>query len=292
MPRVAVATDSAASLPPGAAEAFGVHVVPLQVIIDDVATAEGEGAGPQAVTAALVYGKKVTTSQPGPERLRAAVFAAESERADHLVFVCLSRKVSGTYGAMEAVAREASIPVTIVDSATVGFALGLAALSAASVARGGGTPEQVAYEAQRVSLSSLSLFTVDTLDYLKRGGRVSPAVAAIGNALGVRPLLGLVDGEVKPVERVRTTAKARAAVVGKVMEAAGLMSLPLVGVMTVSGDDELADATAAGLRGQARGPVVTTRLSAALAAHCGPGALAACAVDAHPTVAAYFAQAA
>jgi len=282
--RVAVATDSSACLPVELAAAWGVFVIPLQVIIDDEARDEGEGIAPAAVVDALTDGKRVTTSQPRPEAIRRVIDQAAYAGAESLVVVTLSAKMSGTAGAVEIAAAEAGITVSIVDSATVSLAHGLAALSAAAVARSGASLAAVEAEARRASRASLCLFTVDTLEYLKRGGRVSPAVAAVGNALGVRPVLGVIHGAVEQVERVRSSAKARHAVLERIVARAPAQRHPVVGLMGVSGDDALLAESARQVGTRGDWPVVTAGLSAALAAHAGPGALAAVVVDCHPEV--------
>ena len=267
--RVAVATDSSSCLPPELAAHWGVLGIPLQVIIDDEARDEGEGIAPTEVVAALTAGKRVTTSQPRPEAIERAIAQAADAGAESLVVVTLSAKMSGTAGAVERAAAQAGLEVTVVDSGTVSLAHGLAALGAAAVARAGGSAAEVAAEARRASRASLCLFTVDTLDYLKRGGRVSPAVAAVGNALGVRPVLGVIHGSVEQVERVRSSARARSAVLERIADRARAQRHPVVGLMGVSGDDALLAESARQLGTRGDWPVVTAGLSAALAAHAG-----------------------
>ena len=261
-------------------------MVPLQVIIDDEAFSEGSDVSPQLVLVALVSGRKVSTSQPGPEALLVAAQEAARKGAEHLVFVSLSGAISGTAQAMEAAAARAELPVTVVDSRTVALASGFAALSAAAVAREGGSADDVVAEAQRASRDSLCVFTVDSLDYLRRGGRIGPAVAAVGRALGVKPELGMVEGQVASMARHRSTATARRAMLDRLAAKAGTMRCPMMGIMTMPGDDALAQEARAALATRGDWPVVDASLSAALAAHGGPGTLAVVAVDAHPSVAA------
>ncbi len=282
--RVLVATDSSACLPAELAAQWGVLVVPLQVIIDDVARDEGEEISPADVVAALTAGKRVTTSQPRPETIQRVFDQAADAGAESAVMVTLSASMSGTAGAVEAAARSAGLDVVVVDSRTVSLAHGLAALSAAAVARAGGSADEVEAEARRAARASMCLFTVDTLEYLKRGGRISPAVAAVGNALGVRPVLGVIHGTVEQVERVRSSAKARAAVLERIAARAPTQRHPVIGLMGVSGDDALVAESARQLGTRSDWPVVTAGLSAALAAHAGPGTLAAVVVDCHPEV--------
>lgn len=281
---VVVATDSSACLPRHLADAWGVLVAPLQVIIDDEAFDEGSGIAPHTVVEALLAGQKVTTSQPGPAALATVAERAAADGATHLVFVSLSGDISGTAAAMEAVAASAPLPVTVVDTKTVSLAAGLAAVSAAAVARAGGTPAEVAQEAHRAAESSLCLFTVDSLEYLRRGGRISDTTAALGNALGVKPVLGVIDGRVDQLERVRTSSKARESVLDKITAHAQTLERPVVGIMTLAGDEDVAADARSLLASRGDLPVIQAGLSAVLAAHGGPGSLAAAVVDVQPEV--------
>ncbi len=284
--KVAVATDSSSCLPAELALEWRVAVAPLQVIIDDETFTEGAEVSPVQVVTALVNGRKVSTSQPGPQALLDIAEWAKADGAESLVFVPLSGKISGTGQAMESVADRAPLPVTVVDSRTVGLAAGLAALSARAVAAAGGAYDDVVAEAERAARSSMCLFTPDTLDYLRRGGRVGPAVAAVGKALGVKPELGIVDGEVVPVARHRSSAKARAAMLNRIASRAATMRHPVIGIMAMPGDDALVEEARRVLSTRGDWPVLQAGLSAALAAHAGPGTLAVAVVDVHADVAA------
>ncbi len=285
-PAVVVATDSSSCLPRDLAQEWGVLVAPLQVIIDDNAFDEGSGIAPEAVVDALLAGRRVSTSQPGPAALLSVIEQAASAGATDLVFVSLSGVISGTAQAMEAASASAPLRVTVVDSGTVSLAAGLATLSAAAVARAGGSADDVATEARRACDSSLCLFTVDTLEYLRRGGRVSGTMAALGDALGVKPVLGIIDGGIDQVERVRTSGKARMAVLGRVAGHASSLAHPVVGLMTLAGDDAVSQGASTEIATRGEWPVVRATLSAVLAAHGGPGSLAVAVVDVHADVAA------
>ncbi len=282
--RVAVATDSSSCLPAELAQSWRVAVAPLQVIIDDETFIEGDELSPQVVVDSLVAGRKVSTSQPSPQALLDVAEWAKADGAQSLVFVSLSSKISGTAETMEAVAERAPLPVTVVDTATVALASGLAALSASAVAAADGAYDDVVAEAKRASRSSMCLFTPDTLEYLRRGGRVGPAVAAVGRALGVKPELGIVDGEVAPIARHRSSAKAHAAMLGRIAARAATMRHPVIGIMTLPGDEALVAQAKQILSTRGDWPVVESGLSAALAAHAGPGTLAVALVDVHADV--------
>lgn len=281
---VAVVTDSSACLPPALAANWGVTVVPLSVVIDGAPRSEGEPGLADAVVAALTSGGKATTSQPS---LSACIELLEraSVGVDAIVAVTLSEAMSGTAGTMRKAAESVSVPVTVVDARTVGLGVGFAALSAAATAKEGAEADAVAREATRVARSSLSLLTVESLDFLSRGGRVSAAVASIGSALNIRPVLGVVGGQMEVIERVRTAARARAAMLDRIASRAPALRSPLVGFMRLPGDGALEDAARTTIARRGAWPTVSAELSAVLAVHTGPGALAAVVADVRPDVA-------
>src|SRR5699024_1091255 len=109
---------------------------------------------------------------------------------------------------------------SVVDSRQVGLATGFSAGQAARARGAGVSPEHVAEVARRAGAASTAIIYVDTLDYLRRGGRVGAAAAIIGSALAVKPLLTLDDGLVVPLEKVRTTGKAIARMEALAIDAA------------------------------------------------------------------------
>lgn len=277
---VAVITDSAASLPPALAQKWGLDVVPLHVIVDDEPFEEGEEIGPAAVLDALVTGSAVKTSQPSVAAFESAFARAAAAGATHVVAVLISSKLSGTVNCARLAAESAEIPVTVVDSETLAMATGFAAVAAIALAREGAEPHEVAAEAKRVAGSSHTIFTVDTLEFLRRGGRMPAAAAAVGRLLSVRPVFEIIDGEVAVTQKVRTTGRARQAVLARAEVAMESMDRPAAAVM-ILGDVEQGDKAAADFESkhQELAMVVSTPVSAVLAVHTGPGTLAVVVVD-------------
>src|SRR4051794_35808766 len=188
--RTVVVTDSTASLPPEVAQERGIVVVPLQVVIGATVYDEGaDGATPELVAAALKDFRPVSTSRPTPAALLEVYERAAEDGATEIVSVHLSADMSGTFESAQLAARDAPVPVLTVDSRQVGVATGYAALSAAAVAAAGGSAEEAAGAALARAEASFSIFYVDTLEYLRRGGRVGAAAALVGGALAVKPLL-------------------------------------------------------------------------------------------------------
>ncbi len=209
MSSVVVVTDSTAMVPPDVAAKRGIVVVPLQVVIGaDVYDEGADGATPETVAEALREFRPVSTSRPAPAVMLEVYEQAARDGADAVVSIHLSGDMSGTFESAQLAARDASIPVTAVDSRQVGVATGYAVLAAADVLDAGGSVEDAAAAARERAAASSSLFYVDTLEYLRRGGRIGAAAALFGGALAVKPLLQIEDGKVATLERVRTATRA------------------------------------------------------------------------------------
>ncbi len=273
--RIAVVTDSTASLDPADAEREGITVVPLKLVIGAATFTEGVDATSDDVAQALKDFVPVSTSRPTPEEFAAVYARLAQEGHDAIVSVHLSAEISGTFESAQVAAREAPVPVMCVDTRQVGIATGFAAGRAAGVARAGGDEAAAVGAALAAGESSSVLMYVDTLEYLRRGGRVGAATALIGSALAVKPLLTLRDGVVVPLERVRTSAKAVARLEALVAEAAEAATEGYdIGVQHLANPD-LADQVAerlAGALGRDRLPV--NEVGAVIGAHVGPGMLA------------------
>ena len=211
--RAAVICDSACDLPDTVLDRFGIQLVPLTVMFGDrefldrveLTPAEfyrrlragGEGAPP-------------TTSQPAPA-LFASAFEHARADADGVVAVVLSSGLSGTWASAEAARRtfaaEGAGGVEVVDSRSASFGVGLLALRGAELADAGWDAGAIARELERVRGQSGMFFTVDTLEYLLRSGRVTRGQAWLGGLLSMKPILSLDRaGHAVPAARVRGRA--------------------------------------------------------------------------------------
>src|SRR5690348_16690321 len=214
---IAVVTDSTASLPADLVADAAVTVVPLTVVIDGVPGREGADVTTDDVARALVARRvAVTTSRPSPAEFSAVYARLLAGGADGVVSVHLSAKLSGTYDSAALAAADHPGRVAVVDSLSTGMGLGFAALHAR------GTDLAAARDAALAAVArTTTLFYVDTLEYLRRGGRIGAASALLGTALSVKPLLQLVEGQIVALEKVRTSAKAVARLVDLTVRAAG-----------------------------------------------------------------------
>ena len=280
MPKVVVVTDSTASLPPDIAEARGIRVVPLQVVIGARVIDEGpDGATPDVVAEALREFVPVSTSRPAPALFAEVYRELAAAGADEIVSIHLSGEMSGTVESAQLAALEADVRVHVVDSTQVGIATGFAALTACDVLDAGGTAQEPSAAALARGQAATSLFYVDTLEYLRRGGRIGAAAAILGSALSVKPLLEIADGKVAPRERVRTASRALARLVELAVEAAGDRTVDVCVSHLANADRAeelaaiLAERLAEGLEGR---EVMCGELGAVLGAHVGPGMVAVC----------------
>lgn len=271
---VALVTDSTAYLSSELLRDAGITVVPVQVIVGGRAYDEtADEAGVRRVADALRAWQPVTTSRPAPERFRQAFAAAAARGADAIVCATLSSRMSGTFESAELAAKEMDIPVHLVDSRTVGMGLGFAVLAGAEAAAAGASAEDVADLVERKARESTSLFYVDTLEYLRRGGRIGAARAAVGQALQVKPILQILDGEVVPLERVRTASKAIARLTELAL-AATLGRSVEIAVQHLDGGERARDLTETLIDYLPDTRIVESPLGAVVGAHTGPGIVA------------------
>lgn len=289
MRTVAVVTDSTASVPAGLVDAARLVVVPLDVVVDGVPHREGVDITTEQIVEALRAGASVRTAHPGPEAFARAYARVAARGAAEIVSVHLSGELSGTVTSAQLAARSAGVPVHVVDSRTVGMGLGLAALAAARAA--GDAPRTVdgaavdgaavAAAAERRAAGTTVRFAVDTLEYLRAGGRLGALAATLGTVLGLRPVLAVREGRIDVVEKVRTSARARDRVVELAVADAARRARAELAVHHL-GDAAGAERVADRLRGAcpSAAAVHVAEISAVVGAHVGPGLLAVVVGDA------------
>ncbi|MDO5626713.1 MAG: DegV family protein [Mobilicoccus sp.] len=275
---VALVTDSTAYLPEELIARHGIVVVPLHVSADDVQYTEGVDLDEADLLRLLKRSRRLTTSRPSPRAFYDVYERLASQGVREIVSVHLSAELSGTYDAATLAARQASVPVHVVDSGSMGMTLGHAVLTAVDRAEQGATGEEVAQAATARARAGGLLFYVHTLEFLRRGGRIGNAAAFLGSALAVRPLLSLDQGRIEPVEKVRTTARALARLVDLAGDFASERNEPVAVTVHHLQDEERAQRLAAALEerlGAAVADEVAVRpIGAVAAVHLGPGAMA------------------
>jgi DegV family protein with EDD domain len=276
MAGIAVVTDSTSSLDPADAARADISIIPLQVVIDDISRPESEVL-PREVARALRGGRQVTTSRPAPEVIGNTYAKLAKAGYDAIVSVHLSSKISGTCNAAQAAAASVDIPIAVVDSRTLAMAVGFAVLTGAEVARSGAASEDVEASVRRRAAAATTYFYVDSLEYLRRGGRIGTAAAMVGSALAVKPLLTVADGEIRACERVRTESKAITRLeelslqaMTRAAHANGAVDIAVHHLDNADGARRLVKRLSGRVTG---GDVVITEVSAVLGVHVGPGTL-------------------
>lgn len=273
-PRVAVVTDSTAMLSSQVVEARGLTVVPLQVVLGAQVYDERPDSDPGVVADALRAREPVSTSRPTPQAFLAVYEALAGEGVEQIVSVHLSGEISGTCESAQLAARDCPVPVEVVDSRLVGVGTGFAVLAAEDAVASGADAATAAAAARRRARETTSLFYVDTLEYLRRGGRIGAAAKLVGSVLAVKPLLRLDDGRVVPLEKVRTAARAISRLEELAVDAAGErdVDIAVAHLANLAG----AEAVAAHLKDRVPGvrDLLVGQVGAVVGAHVGPGMLA------------------
>jgi DegV family protein with EDD domain len=274
---VALVTDSTAYLPAELIERYAVHVVPLQVLIAGEAHDENEVA-PRVVAEALRNRTPVTTSRPAPASFAAAYRSLADQGFDAVVSVHMSAEMSGTWASAQSAARDAPIPVEVVDSRSLAMGLGFAVMSAGDAIEGGATAAGAARAAAARAANTMACFYVDTLEYLRRGGRIGAAGALLGSALAIKPLLRLDDGRIVPLENVRTSSRGIARLEEIAVGLAGSVGANRPIDVGVHHLDSPARASELAEHLRERVPqirqLVAVEVGAVVGAHVGPGMLA------------------
>ncbi|MBA7599915.1 Protein DegV [subsurface metagenome] len=269
---VKIVTDSTADLPDELVKEMGITVVPVyvrfgeEVLRDRVDISEDEFY--ERLTHDPVH---PNTTQPTPQDF-VDVYQKLSADADGIVSIHLTGKLSGTCNsalmARETVGKEC--PIEVVDSETLSMALGLVVIAAATAAKAGESMDKIVEAAKQAMPKIRLLFLLDTLEYLKKGGRIGKAKALLGSILSVKPVLTLKDGELVPAGQVRTRAKGMDKLFEFVKEVADIQDLAVVYNTTPDEAQALAERIGSVFDKE---KIRMARLGPGLGVHGGPGAM-------------------
>ncbi|HEX2046714.1 MAG TPA: DegV family protein [Acidimicrobiales bacterium] len=264
-----IVTDSSCDLPDALVSELGIDVVPLKIrfgseeLVDRVDLTPAEfwarcGASPELPS----------TAAPAPGAFEEVFREAAAEGAEGVVCVNLSSKLSATGEAAQAAARAVAdlVPVRVVDSLSVTLGEGMIAVAAARRAAGGAGLEEIVALAEDMARRTKVFGSLDTLEYLKRGGRIGAAQALLGSMLSIKPCIEVVDGKVEPGPKQRTRSRALQWLADQVGAHPGAENLAVL-----HGDAPDVD-TLMGLldRHYPRDRIVVGQLGAVVGAHTGP----------------------
>lgn len=281
---VRIVTDSTADLPTDVAQELGIAVVPLRVFFGDDSYLDGVELDNDGFYEKLAASKDLpTTSQPAPAAFQEVYQRLIDEGAEAILSIHLSSKLSGTYQAA-CTARDALLegvsqfPLVLLDSQSISIGMNYAILNAARMAKEGKSlAELQAYVEDTLARSSV-LAVLDTLEYVRRGGRIGAASALLGNMLSFKPIISVKNGEVVPVERPRTRGKAYARLAQMLAEMGEIEAVSIA-----ESNNEVGQQLKEALKSVYAREVPTYKLGAVLGAHTGPGTAAIAVVMAKST---------
>ncbi len=268
----ALVLDSTADYPEGPAVHPNWRIVPLYVNFGGESYRDYTDLGPDQFYARLASAPELpSTSQPAPGDF-AAVYEELAPTFERIISLQLSATLSGTFASAQAAAATVGDAVRVLDTRTVSAGIAMLAFAIQRRLERGTTDEEVDALVDRYRHEHQLLFTLDSLDYLARGGRIGRASALAGSLLNVKPILTLRDGEVVPLKRVRGSQKALAEF-GALLEAGSTEAPSLrIGFAHATALERLAalEELVARVRPSAQVEVATS-LGAVVGTHAGPG---------------------
>ena len=278
---VQVVTDSTSDISPDEAEGLGVRIVPALVAFGDDVFRDRVDITPSEFYARLVTSREFPkTSQPSVEAF-ASVYREVAAEGHDIASIHVSSKLSGTLNSASIASETSELEtrVELVDSYTAGVGLRAVVEAAAERARAGAPLEEVTAAARSVMARNRVVVTLDTLEFLQKGGRIGRASALVGSALRIKPLIHIDGGEVAPFDRVRTRSKAV-----RRLEEVALEDRTIETLFVIYSDN---DASAAELVEHVMPHLPHTRIEViqtgpTVGAYLGPNALGICAVKRSP----------
>jgi len=266
---IRIVTDSACDLPPEMAERHGIEIVPLTVRFGGEELVDRRDLTPKQFWERLAGSEVLPeTAAPSPGAFEAAYRRAAEDGCDGVVCITLSAGLSATFEAAQLAAQSMteSIPVRVVDSRAVALAEGLMAVRASELAEAGGGVDDVVREIDGLVGRSRTFAALDTLENLKKGGRIGGAQAFLGSMLSIKPIIQVSRGKVEPESRQRTRAKALRYLADKVRQ-----HEPVDSLAVMHGDapdlDEMLDLLSST---HPREEIVVGDVGAVIGTHTGP----------------------
>ena len=269
---VKIVTDSTADLPDELVKALGITVVPVYVRFGEEVLRDRVDISEDEFYNRLQHDPvHPNTTQPTPQDF-VDVYQKLSADADGIVSIHLTTKLSGTYNSalMAKDTLETKCPIEVVDAETLSMALGLVVIAAATAAKAGKSLDEVVAAAKQAMPKMHLLFLLDTLEYLKKGGRIGKAKALLGSILNVKPMITVKDGELVPAGQVRTRAKGIDKLFEYVKNAGDIQDLAVVYNTTPDEAQNLAERIGSVFD---REKIRMARLGPGLGVHGGPGAM-------------------
>lgn len=276
--KVQILADSACDLTIKQYDAYNIEMVPLTVHLDNKDYLDGIDIHPKKVYDAMREGSSTKTSQVSPQTFQ-DLFTKYAQDKKPLVYVAFSSELSGTYQTAKMMEKEVKeqypdADLHVIDSKCASLGYGLVILRVAKLAQEGASVEDIIEQATYHAKNMEHIFTVDDLEYLQRGGRVSKAAAFVGTLLKIKPILHVEDGKLIPLEKIRGSKRVLSRMVALMEERGVDFENQTVGIS--HGDDlEKAEELAAIIKEKWNPKAIAIEyVGSVIGAHSGPGTLA------------------
>ena len=271
---IAIITDSTCDLTADELTQLEVTRIPLNVHFQGRSFLDWEEITPADIIRGVDGGADLpSTSQPSPAAFAQAYEAAAAQGATHIVVLTISSELSGTYQSAVLGAQDAPAEITVLDTKAASLGLGAMVRLAAKYRAEGKSFEDLVRLLEAARDTLFVLFSVGTLEYLQKGGRIGAASALLGGLLNIKPILGLEEGKIIPLAKARGARKAQRELVARFRDYVAAQSTPVVANFLHIQDESLASELEAAIR--AEGVEFTTEdtseIGSVIAAHVGPG---------------------
>ncbi|SDQ87740.1 EDD domain protein, DegV family [Virgibacillus subterraneus] len=275
---IKILADSACDLSKEHYNEYDIEMVSLTVHLDENEFADGREIKPKAIYDAMREEKSPKTSQVAPQSFK-TIFTSYAESNQPLIYLALSSELSGTYQTAKMMEQEVKetypdASIHVIDTKCVSIGLGLIVLRAAELAKDGASVDEIIETATYHAEHMEHIFTVDDLEYLYRGGRVSKTAAFVGTLLKIKPILHVENGKLVPLEKIRGSKKLLNRML-EIMEERGTdFTNQTIGIS--HGDDlETAEKYAEMFKDKfGAHDIVIEMVGSAIGSHAGPGTIA------------------
>ncbi|UJL47604.1 DegV family protein [Virgibacillus sp. NKC19-16] len=273
-----IMTDSASDLSNEHYNELDIEMVPLTVHLDEKEYKDVTDINPKTVYDAMREGKSPKTSQVSPETFK-AIFTSYAKKNQPLVYIAFSSGLSGTYQTAKMMETEVKdeypdAVLHVIDTKCASIGCGLIVMHAARLAKDGATADDISESVSHQAAYMEHIFTVDDLEYLLRGGRVSKTAAFVGTLLKIKPILHVEDGKLIPLEKIRGSKKLFPRML-EIMEERGTdFENQTIGISHCD-DIERAEELAAMIKEKFKPKeVIIEMVGSVIGAHAGPGTIA------------------
>lgn len=274
MPGIRFVADSTADLVPAYAAEHRVITVPLSVIFGEEVLVDGVDVNAdQFYERMRQAAKNPTTSQPSPDAF-AAAFKEAAADGSSVICTTLSSEMSGTYSAaMNARDQLPDLDIHVIDTRSVSVGHWAILVAGIECAEQGGSVSDVLGTIDEVMRRQRTVFTVETLDYLRRGGRIGGARALLGSVLNIKPVLQILEGRIEPFDRVRTYPRALDRICDEVISASGEAGRPARVVLGHADKLDDCQMLARRLAAHSEGHPEIIEIGPIVGCHAGPGTI-------------------